>query len=107
MGRRRADTRPLGLVLGWASLGIGMLGMLAPGWLARIMRIDRSAVWILAVRDIGSAWLLLGRGGRLAFLSRMVFDLGDGALMLRRRPALAGLAFASALVGLAAGSKRP
>lgn len=104
--RRPAEPSPLELALGTASLGIGMVGMVAPRFVAGLMRIDRSAVWLLAVRDVASAWLLLGWGGRPAFLSRAIFDLGDGVLMLRRRPALAGLAFASALVGLAGSTQR-
>lgn len=103
--RRRRDAGPdpglVGYALGLASLGIGVAGLVAPGVVSRVMKIERSTVWVIAVRDLASAWLILARGGSPAFLSRALFDLGDAVLMIRRRPALAVLAGATSIVGFA------
>lgn len=104
--RRSAATSDLGLIgssLGLASLGIGVAGVVAPGVLGRLMGVERSTVWVIAVRDLASAWLILGWGGSLAFLVRAAFDMGDAAMMLRRRPVLALLAGGTSIVGLAKG----
>lgn len=103
-GRRRGARPDPGLVgysLGLASLGIGVAGLVAPGLVGRVMKVERSTVWIVAVRDLASAWSILAWGGSPAFLSRALFDVGDAILMTRRRPALALLAGASSIVGFA------
>lgn len=95
------DTRQLAAsVLGWGALGIAIAALVMPGRLARAMRVDRSAVRVIAVRDLVSAWLLLGGGGVPALLVRAVFDIGDVALMARRRPLFAFVAAGSAAVAL-------
>lgn len=95
------DPGPLGYGLGLASLAIGMAGLAAPGLMSRVMKVERSTVWIIAVRDLASAWSILAWGGSPAFLSRALFDVGDAVLMIRRRPALALLAGASSILGFA------
>lgn len=102
-GRRQAgpDPGPVGYALGLASLGIGVAGLVVPGMVSRVMKVERSTVWIIAVRDLASAWLILTWGGSPAFLSRALFDLGDAVLMIRRRPILAVLAGAASIVGFA------
>lgn len=101
--RRDAGTDPglVGYGLGLASFGIGIAGLVVPGMVGRIMKIERSTVWVLAVRDLASAWLILAWGGSPAFLSRALFDLGDAVLMIRRRPVLAVVAGVSSVVGFA------
>lgn len=95
------DTRGLAAAgLGWAALGIAAGALMMPERMARAMRVDRSAVRVIAVRDLVSAWLLLGGGGSPALLVRAAFDLGDVALMVRRRPLFAVLAAGSAVVAL-------
>lgn len=101
--RRRADRSLAGAALGLGSMGIGLLGLVLPGLLARIMKVGRSTVWVIAVRDLASAWLILGPGGRIAYLTRAMFDFGDSLMMIRRRPAAAVLAAATAVVGLREG----
>lgn len=97
----RPDPGLVGYTLGLASLGIGVAGLVAPGLVSRVMKVERSTVWIIAVRDLASAWSILAWGGSPAFSSRALFDLGDAVLMVRRRPVLAVLAGATSIVGFA------
>lgn len=97
-----ADADPAGLALGVGSLAIGVAALVVPRLVSRVMKVDRSAVWVIAVRDLASAWLILGWGGRLAYLTRALFDLGDAGMMARRRPAAALLAAVTSLVAIRA-----
>lgn len=71
-----------------------------PGLVGRLMRVDRSTVWVIALRDLASAWLILRWGGAPAYVTRAMFDLGDAGMMMRRRPGAAVLAMAAAVLGM-------
>lgn len=103
--RRRAQAVSgiVGRALGFSSLGFAVAGLVAPGRVGEWMKLDRSTVWALAVRDLVSAWLLLGGAGPAALLSRALFDMGDAVMMIRRRPALAAVAAAAGVVALGGG----
>lgn len=94
----------IGRALGSASLAIGVGALMAPGRLGRLLGVDRSTVWTIGVRDLASAWMLLGPGGSQALLARALFDLGDAVMMARRRRLLACLAAAASLIALAGGT---
>lgn len=95
------------MALGLGSLAIGVVSLLRPGLVGRILKVDRSTVWLIAVRDLASAWLILGWGGRLAYATRALFDLGDAGMMARRRPMAALMAAATAVLGIREAIRAP
>jgi hypothetical protein len=84
-------------VLAGGSLGFGLLGILAPGRLARMMDADEEAARAIGIRDVGNALAFALAPTRAAALQRMVYDLGDAATFGRRKPAVAAgaLSFAA------------
>lgn len=90
------------LGLGGGSLILGAWGAVAPAGLARLLGVDAVAARIIGFRDLGSAWMILGTGGRVAYATRAVFDFGDAVTMARRKPLIAVGAAFSAVVGAAA-----
>jgi hypothetical protein len=90
-------------VLGAGSLAFGVLGLVRPARLARMMAIGEDAARIVGFRDTGSALALFASADkRLAVVQRMLFDAGDAALLARRRPGAAVAALAFGCLGAAA-----
>ncbi|MGH3022959.1 MAG: hypothetical protein ACRDNI_04815 [Gaiellaceae bacterium] len=92
--RQRRDHLPVdarlgAVVLGAGALGFGLLGILAPGRLARMMGIDDDAARAVGFRDVGNAIAFALAPTRAAAAQRMLYDLGDALVFGRRKPAVA------------------
>jgi len=86
-------------LLGGGALAFGALGVVNPGSLARLMETDVETARAIGFRDVGSALLLLGGGGAPAIVQRIVYDLSDALLLVRRKPAGAAAALGFAALG--------
>jgi hypothetical protein len=94
------DARALAAVLGTGALGFGLLGILAPARLARMMDIDEDAARAIGFRDTGNALVFLLAPTSVAAAQRMLYDLGDVFAFGRRKRAVA--AGAASFAALAA-----
>ena len=84
-------------VLAGGSFGFGLLGILAPGRLARMMGADEETARAIGVRDVGNALAFVLAPTSAAAVQRMVYDLADAASFGRSKPTVAAgaLSFAA------------
>jgi hypothetical protein len=92
--------RQLTRVLGTGALAFGLLGVVSPGRLARMMDADEAHARSVGFRDLGNALALFTSGDpRPAILQRMLYDVGDALHLLGRKPAAAAAALGFAALG--------
>jgi hypothetical protein len=91
------DARVGAAVLGAGALGFGLVGIVAPARLARIMRTDEDVARAIGVRDVGNALAFALAPTSVAASQRMLYDLGDALAFGPRKPAVAvgALSFAA------------
>lgn len=88
-------------VLGAGALAFGILGLVRPSTLARMVASDEETAREIGVRDLGSGLVLLASPDpRPAIAQRALFDVSDAVLFGRRKPAVAVGALAFALLGV-------
>jgi hypothetical protein len=91
------EARIAAAVLAGGSFGFGLLGILAPGRLARMLDADEETARAIGVRDVGNALAFVLAPTSAAAVQRMAYDLADAATFGRRKPAVAAgaLSFAA------------
>ena len=101
--------RSISYVLGGGALAFGVLGLVDPARLARMMAGDEETARAIGFRDVGNAIAIFATGGgRPAIVQRMLFDVGDAVMFGPRKPKVAVGALAFAALGgvaLAAGRR--
>lgn len=102
-GKPAGDGSPVGVrvgaaVLAGGALGFGLLGLVAPGRLARMMDTDREAARAIGLRDVGNALAFLLAPTSAAATQRMLYDLGDAVIFGPRKPTVAAGALSFALL---------
>lgn len=93
--------RAIRRVLADGALVFGLLGLVRPRTLARMVAADEDVARLLGVRDLGNAvaFRLAGDGALLPLAQRIAYDLGDAALFGPRKPRVAAGALAFAALG--------
>jgi hypothetical protein len=87
-------------VLGIGALAFGVLGVLRPAALARMMDSDEETARTVGFRDLGNALALLWSADpRPAIVQRMLYDVGDALHLARRKPGAAAGALGFAALG--------
>jgi hypothetical protein len=91
------DAKIAAAVLGSGALAFGLLGLVAPGKLARMMATDVDTARAVGFRDTGNALAFALAPTWAAALQRGLYDVGDALAFGRRKPTvLAGaLSFAA------------
>jgi len=85
-------------VLAGGSLAFGLLGLVAPGRLARMMGSDEETARAIGLRDVGNALTFALAPTRAAATQRMLYDLGDAAVFGPRKPGVAAGALSFAVL---------
>jgi hypothetical protein len=87
-------------VLGTGALAFGVLGLVSPERLARMMDADEEHARSIGFREVGNAIVLFWSDDpRPAIVQRMLYDVGDAFYLAGRKPAAAAAAFAFAGLG--------
>jgi hypothetical protein len=95
--------RALTRLLGTGALAFGVLGVVRPATLARMMDADEDHARSVGFRDLGNALLLfVSPDPRPAIVQRMLYDVGDALHLARRKPGAAAAAVAFAGLGAVA-----
>ena len=90
-------------ILGTGALAFGLLGVMRPARLARMMDASEEHARSVGFRDLGNALVLLvSPDPRPAIVQRMLYDLGDAMHLAGRKPAAAAAAVAFAGLGAVA-----
>jgi hypothetical protein len=93
-------------VMGAASLGFGVLGLLKPNLLVRLTGAERNEARALGFRD-----LVVGVGiyaaPRVGLAQRALADTGDAIVFARRKPIVVPLALASAALAAYGAARQP
>ncbi len=87
--RARITRRAGAVVLAGGSLAFGLLGLVAPGRLARMMGSDEETARAIGLRDVGNALTFALAPTRAAATQRMLYDLGDAAVFGPLKPGVA------------------
>lgn len=84
-------------ILGSGALAFGILGLVAPKRLAKMMDADVDAARAIGFRDVGNGLAFVFAPTSVAALQRMLYDIGDAASFGPRKPAVAAgaLSFAA------------
>jgi hypothetical protein len=92
--------RGLTRILGTGALAFGVLGVVRPAVLARMMDASEDHARAIGVRDLGNALVLFAsRDPRPAIVQRMLYDVGDAFQLAPRKPAAAAAAIGFAALG--------
>lgn len=86
------------VVLAGGSLAFGLLGLVAPGRLVRLMGSDEETARAIGRRDVGNALTFALAPTRAAATQRMLYDLGDAAVFGPRKPGVAAGALSFAVL---------
>jgi hypothetical protein len=87
-------------VLGLGALAFGVLGVVRPASLGRMMDAEEEHARSIGFRDLGNAIALFWSDDpRPAIVQRMLYDLGDALYLAGRKPAAAAAALAFAGLG--------
>lgn len=99
--------RRLANFLGAGTLAFGMLGLVRPGSLARMVDSSEETAREIGVRDTANGLLLLALGDpRPAIAQRAFYDVSDAVLFGRRKPVVAVAALGFAALSLFALTRR-
>lgn len=83
----------LAKLLGVGTLAFGVLGLVRPGVLGRMVASDEETAREIGFRDLGNGALLLASPDpRPAIAQRMLFDVSDALMFGRRKPGVAAAA---------------
>jgi hypothetical protein len=85
-------------VLAGGSLAFGLLGLVAPGRLVRMMGSDEETARAIGPRDVGNALTFALAPTRAAATQRMLCDLGDAAVFGPCKPGVAAGALSFAVL---------
>src|SRR4051812_36185602 len=94
----KVPTITTGMLAGGA-LGFGVLGLVAPARLARMLGCDEETARELGVRALGNGLVILA-APTAGLAQRALFDVGDAVVFGRRRPKVAVGALAFAALGV-------
>jgi hypothetical protein len=90
-------------VLGLGTLAFGVLGVVRPASLARMMDAEEEHARAIGYRDLGSGLALLWSADpRPPIVQRMLYDVGDALYLASRKPAAAAAAAALGFAALCA-----
>ncbi len=85
-------------VLAAGAFGFGVLGLVSPARLARMVGSDEATARELGVRDLGNGLVILA-APTAGIAQRMLYDVGDAIVFGRRKPGVAVGALAFAALG--------
>jgi hypothetical protein len=85
-------------VLGGGTLAFGVLGLVAPVRLARMLDSDEETARAIGLRDVGNALAFVLAPTSAAAAQRMLYDLGDALAFGPRRPSVAAGALSFAVL---------
>jgi hypothetical protein len=85
--------------LGAGALGFGVLGLVAPARLARMVGSDEETARELGLRDLGNGLVILA-APQVGLAQRALFDVGDAVMFGRRKPKVGVGALAFAALGV-------
>ena len=86
-------------VLATGALGFGVLGIVAPGRLARMVGSDEETARELGFRDLGNGYVIHA-APQAALAQRALFDVSDAIMFGRRKPKVGVGALAFAALGV-------
>lgn len=87
-------------VLGLGALAFGVLGVVRPASLARMMDADEDHARLVGFREVGNALALFWSADpRPAIVQRMLYDVGDALYLASRKPRAAAAALGFAGLG--------
>lgn len=82
------------------ALACGLLGVVRPAVLARMLETGDETAREIGFRDLGNALVLFGAAdARLGLAQRMLYDVADAVMFGRRKPGVAVAALGGAALG--------